>query len=111
MLAISLTPRRCRRHIITLWVLISTLLAPAAIITGDLKQSTPSSEAAALRDEMRDIAGPLMKKHRVYGIGIALIENGRLVSFDAIHDERHKSAPYTIDTIFNVASISKCVAA
>lgn len=88
-----------------------TLLANAALLA-----ATAASNATAgpdgLRERMLERISAEARRHNVPGIAIACIEDGRASWIETVGVEDARTGdPVTPDTVFNVGSVSKVVAA
>lgn len=66
----------------------------------------------SFKQQIHQVAETNLEKHHVPGIAIALIRQGEIVWVQGVgHADAAKTKPVTGDTVFNVGSISKTVAA
>ena len=91
---------------------LCTLLFVSSIV--GLPTATSAAQAAPLSRERvaaLDAAFPvLLKKHRVAGVGAAIIRKGQ-IAWTNVYGEQGPGVPATAQTMFNVASLTKRVTA
>lgn len=92
-------------------LLLALLLAGCAPETAGPTTAPAAGPTGAVRIARLEAQVPgLIAKHRVAGVGIALIEEGQVV-WSGSFGERAPGEPVTAETMFNTASVAKTVTA
>lgn len=92
----NLSPKRIRSHALAF---LLAVLAPLALSAGD--------DTEKLRSIVDETIRPLMSRHDIPGMAVALTVDGRPCVFNYGVSSRQSRAPVTESTIFEIGSISK----
>ena len=91
-------------------------LAILLIISGCQQSTTISNDSKSsiytdnYQQQLDTIVPKLIEKYKCLAVGVGIIENGQ-ISFTKVYGEHQKGYPAKVNTIFNVASITKPVVA
>lgn len=89
---------------------LATLLIAACTTVDPRATGHPPSDPAMLGARLDAAVPALIETHKVAGVGIAVIEDGRL-AWTGYYGDRAPGAPITAETMFNTASVAKTVTA
>ena len=89
----------------------TTLLLPVAVRAQTIRQPPSKETVAAALPKLRALAKDIVDRKMVPGLSIAVVQGDEVVFLEAFGVRRIDGEPVDLDTVFQLASMSKPLAA